>query len=123
MRQVSETMVSEETMRKISSEVEPEEEEHKQDDKKSSSSSKSSSDDEDQEGVRSKEIRQHQYVEERTEINEQVIEESEEDMAMRMQAALSTSTPPSSPAVIQGERLQEEHVTSESYQISESSNI
>ena len=26
-------------------------------------------------------------------------------MAMRMQAALSTSTPPSSPAVIQGERL------------------
>ena len=45
MRQVSETMVSEETMRKISSEVEPEEEENKQDDKKSSSSSKSSSDD------------------------------------------------------------------------------
>ena len=73
MRQVSETMVSEETMRKISSEVEPDEEDHKQDDKKSSSSSKSSSDDEDQEGVRSKEIKQHQYVEERTEINEQVL--------------------------------------------------
>ena len=35
----------------------------------------------------------------------QVIEESEEDMAMRMRAAMSTSTPPSSPAVIRGEKL------------------
>ena len=77
MRQVSETMVTEETMRKISSEVEPDEEpkqsfDQRQDDKKSSSSSESSSDDDDQEGVRSKEIRQHQFVEETTEVNEQV---------------------------------------------------
>jgi len=128
MRQVSETIVTEETMRKISSEVEPDEEpkqsfDQRQDDKKSSSSSESSSDDDDQEGVRSKEIRQHQFVEETTEVTEQVIEESEEEMALRMQAALSTSTPPSSPAIIQGEKLQEEHVTSELNQISESSNI
>jgi len=128
MRQVSETMVTEETMRKVSSEVEPDEEpkqsfDQRQDDKKSSSSSESSSDDDDQEGVRSKEIRQHQFVEETTEVTEQVIEESEEEMALRMQAALSTSTPPSSPAIIQGEKLQEEHVTSELNQISESSNI
>ena len=77
MRQVSETMVTEETMRKISSEVEPDEEpkqsfDQRQDDKKSSSSSDSSSDDDDQEGVRSKEIRQHQFVEETTEVTEQV---------------------------------------------------
>merc|ERR1712045_1009688 len=95
----------------------------RQDDRKSSSSSESSSDNDDQEGVRSKEIRQHQFVEETTEVNEQVIEESEEEMALRMQAALSTSTPPPSPAIIQGEKLQEEHVTSELSQFSESSNI
>ena len=73
MRQVSETMVTEET-RKISSEheIEPEHDDQKHDEKKSSSSSSSSSDDDDQEGVRSKEIKQHQYVEETTEINEQV---------------------------------------------------
>merc|ERR1712226_1097316 len=109
MRQVSETMVTEET-RKISSEheIEPEHDDQKRDEKKSSSSSSSSSDDDDQEGVRSKEIKQHQYVEETTEIHEPVIEESEEDMAMRMRAAMSTSTPPSSPAVIRGEKLHAE---------------
>lgn len=69
MRQVSETMVTEET-RKFSSEHEFDE--RHQDEKKSSSSSSSSSDDDDQEGVRSKEIKQHQYVEETTEIHEPV---------------------------------------------------
>jgi len=97
MRQVSETFVAEET-RKISTTSEEEEHERK---------SSSSSSDDDQEGVRSKEIKHH-YEEETNEITEQVIEESEEDVAIRMRAALSTSTPPSSPAVLLGEKMHAE---------------
>ena len=36
---------------------------------------------------------------------EQAIEESEEDMALRMRAAMSAGTPPSSPVVIRGEPM------------------
>merc|ERR1711997_1241135 len=39
------------------------------------------------------------------ETNEQAIEESEEDMALRMRAAMSAGTPPSSPVVIRGEPM------------------
>ena len=36
---------------------------------------------------------------------EQATEESEEDMALRMRAAMSAGTPPSSPVVIRGEPM------------------
>jgi hypothetical protein len=95
MRQVSETTVTEET-RKISSSSD-----HQEQDRDSSPYSS----DEDQEGVRSKEIKHHHEEETIEETNEQAIEESEEDIAVRMRAAMSAGTPPSSPVVVRGEPM------------------
>jgi ankyrin len=103
MRQVSETMVIEET-RKISTSASEHEVEHEEEKRKSSSSSSSSSSDDDQEGVRSKEIKHHYEEEAADDINEQVVEESEEHVAMRLTSVMSTSTPPSTPTIIQGEK-------------------